>query len=126
MQLTKSDLRSTLLACLCELHLRLSTKHTGCLAAAEAGRAAAAAATSEPAPPPAATEGMLRMQVARERSAQLEAAELSAIAARKVSDEEIAALERKYFPKRQRAADEEPATHFSEWTPRTWLRKGDA
>ena len=119
-QLTST--RTTLLACLQELHAHLLTRHTGCLAAAEAGRAAAAAATSEPAPPPAATEGMLLMQVARERSAQLEAAELAAIAACKASDEEIAAIERKYFPKKQRA-DEEPATHFSEWTPRTWLRE---
>ena len=65
----------------------------------------------------------MRMQVARERSAQIKAAELAAIAARKASDEDIVALERQFFPKKQRGTDEEPTTHFSEWTPRTWLRE---
>ena len=119
-QLTST--RTTLLACLQELHAHLLTRHTGCLAAAEAARTADTAA-HEPAPP-AATEGMLRMQEARQRVLQLEADEAAAVAARKAADEEITALERQYFPKKQRAAaDEEPATHYSVWTPRTWLRE---
>ena len=121
-QLTKGDLRPTLLACLQELRSRLSTRHTGCLAAAEAGRAAAAAA-SEPPPPPNALTGMHLREAASAHLIQLEATELAATAARKAGETEVASIDREYFPKRQRAADEEPTTHYSEWTPRTWLRE---
>ena len=111
-QLTKGDLRPTLLACLQELHSRLRSRHTDCLAAAEAARAADAVAR-EPPPPPSALAGMQLMQAASQRVRELEAAELAAVAARQAGEEDIAALEREYFPKKQRAEDEEPTSDHS-------------